>query len=103
MIGRITKGGLVKTSKPLMVAATGVGLASGLGLSVGDGEGDGDGSGVGDAAVACSVKLAQGLGGTVAQSLWMPGGSVAKGLTLVVKFPFASAFDAPATLFGWSQ
>jgi hypothetical protein len=102
MIGRITKGGLVKTSKPLMVAATGVGLASGLGLSVGDGEddGDGDGSGVGDAAVACSVKLAQGLGGTVAQSLWMPGASVAKGLTLVVKFPFASAFDAPATLLG---
>jgi hypothetical protein len=33
----------------------------------------------------------------------MPGESVAKGLTLVVKFPFASAFDAPAILFGWSQ
>ena len=32
-----------------------------------------------------------------------PGLSVAKGLTLVVKFPLASALDAPATLLGWSQ
>ena len=64
MIGRITNGGFIKTSKPLIFAATGVGLASGLGLSVGDGvgEGDGDVSGVGEAAAACSVKLAQGLG-----------------------------------------
>ena len=105
MIGRITKGGFIKTSKPLIVAATGVGLTSGIGVSVGDGdgEGEGDGEGLGEAAAACSVKLAQGLGWTLAQSLWMPGESVANGLTLVVKFPLASAFDAPAILFGWSQ
>jgi len=68
MIGRMTNGGLVRTSKPLMVAATGVGLEVGLGLSVGDGvgEGDGEASGVGEAANASNVKLAQGLGCTVA-------------------------------------
>ena len=68
MIGRMTKGGLVRTSKPLMVAATGVGLADGLGLSVGEGVGDGEGdvSVVGDAAVGCNVKLAHGLGCTLA-------------------------------------
>ncbi len=68
MIGRITNGGLVRTSKPLIVAATGVGLADGLGLSVGDGVGDGEGdvSGLGEAAAGCKVKLAQGLGCTLA-------------------------------------
>ena len=104
MIGRNTNGGFVMRSKPLSVAATGVGLASGLGLSVGDGEGSGEGeAGVGEVAAACSVKLAHGLGCTLAHRRWTPGASVAKGLTLVVKFPFASAFDAPAILFGWSQ
>src|SRR5258706_322883 len=64
MIGRITKGGFIKTSRPLIVAATGVGLTSGIGVSVGDGdgEGEGDGEGLGEAATAWSVKLAQGLG-----------------------------------------
>jgi hypothetical protein len=101
----MTNGGFVKTSKPLMVAATGVGLVSGLALSVGDadGDGEGDGEGVGEVAAASSVKLAHGLGSTLAQRRCTPGASVAKGFTLVVKFPFASAFDAPAILFGWSQ
>jgi hypothetical protein len=107
MIGRITKGGLVKRSKVLILAATGVGLGESVGLAVGDGEvsGDGDGEsvGVGLAAAACSVKLAQGLGGTLAHSRWTPGGSPGYGLTLVVKFPFASALAAPDTLPGWSQ
>jgi hypothetical protein len=52
MIGRITNGGFIKTSKPLIFAATGVGLTSGMGVSVGDGDGDGEGEGLGDAAAA---------------------------------------------------
>lgn len=74
MIGRITNGGFNMTSKPLLVAATGVGLGeSEVGLAVGDGEvsaegdGDDDASGVGDAVGGCRVKLAQGPGGTLAQ------------------------------------
>ena len=77
MIGRKTSGGLVMTSRPL-TAATGVALGDGLGLSLGVAEGDsvGDGDAEGDAeadgegdAEPCSVKLAQGLGATLAQSL----------------------------------
>jgi hypothetical protein len=107
MIGRITKGGLVIRSKPLSLGATGVGLGESVGLAVGEGEvsGDGDGEsvGVGLAAAACNVKVAQGLGGTLAHSLWTPGGSPGYALTLVVKFPFGSALAAPDTRPGWSQ
>ena len=71
MIGRITNGGFNIRSMPLRVGATGVGLdVSALGVAVGDGEvsgdADGDGCGVGVTATACSVKLAQGFGGTLA-------------------------------------
>jgi hypothetical protein len=95
-------------SNPLSVDATGVGLAvSKVGLAVGDGEvsgdGEGDACGVGVVASAWSVKLAQGFGWTLAQRWWRPGESPEKGLILVVKFPFASALDAPATFDAWSQ
>ena len=75
MIGRITNGGFNIRSRPLGVAASRVGVAvSALGLALGDGlvSGDGDGEsagvglGAGEAAGAWSVKLAQGLGGTLA-------------------------------------
>ena len=75
MIGRKTSGGLVMTSRPLM-AATGVGLGDGLGLSLGVAEGDSVGDADAEAEadgdgddVPCSVKLAHGLGATLAQSL----------------------------------
>ncbi len=107
MIGRITNGGLVMRSKVLSLAAPGVGLGESVGLAVGDGEvsgdADGDTVGVGLAAAACRVKLAQGLGGTLAHRRCTPGGSPGYGLTLVVKFPFASALEAPDTFAGWSQ
>src|ERR1700704_2763021 len=106
-IGRITKGGLVMRSKPLSLAAAGVGLGESVALAVGDGEVSGDGEGesvgLGLAAAACSVKVAHGLGGTLAQSLWTPGGSPGNVFALAVKVPFASAFAAPDTLPGWSQ
>jgi hypothetical protein len=48
----MTNGGFNITSRPLRVAAAGVGLGEALGLGVGDGEvsgvGDGDGEGLGD-------------------------------------------------------
>jgi hypothetical protein len=98
----------MKRSSPLSVDATGVGLAvSKVGVAVGDGEvsgdGDSDGCGVGLVASGCRVKLAQGFGWTLAHRWWTPGESPEKGLTLVVKFPFESALEAPATFDGWSQ
>ena len=74
MIGRITNGGFIIESRPLGAAATRVGLAVSVGLAIDDGlvSGDGDGEsagvglGAGEAAGASSVKLAQGLGGTLA-------------------------------------
>jgi hypothetical protein len=84
MSGRKTKGGLEMTSKPLSVAATGVGLVDWLGPGEGDVDGvdDGDalGDGDGEVVAGCSVKDAHGLGGTLAQSLWTPGASPANGL-----------------------
>jgi hypothetical protein len=71
MIGRMTNGGLSIRSMPLMGAATGVGLGDSLGLGEGDGEvsGDGEGDGDGEAAAAWRLKVAQGFGATLAQSL----------------------------------
>src|ERR1700682_2755511 len=73
MMGRMTNGGFIITSRPLTVAATGVGLGEPLGLDVGEGEvsGDGDalGDGEGDAVAAWRLKLAQGFGSTLAHSL----------------------------------
>ena len=69
----------------------------------GDGSGEGDASGEGVTATACKVNVAQGLGATLAHSLWRPGGSPGKDLSCVVKLPLASALAAPETLFGWSQ
>ena len=73
MIGRKTKGGLVMMSNPLrpppVRAADACGVAAGEGDAEGcngDGEGAADGVGVGGGR---RVKLAHGLGGTLAQSL----------------------------------
>ena len=54
MIGRITNGGLVITSRPLSVAGAGVGLGDPVGVGVGEGEGDtsGEGDALGDAVAA---------------------------------------------------
>ena len=64
MIGRITNGGFNIRSRPLSVAAAGVGLAVSVGLAVGDGlvsgEADGEGDAEGVAATAWSVKVAHG-------------------------------------------
>jgi hypothetical protein len=88
-----------------MVAGTGVGLGDSVGLGDGDGDvsGDGEVEGDGDAAAAWRLKVAQGFGATLAHSLWTPGVSPANGMTLVVKLPLASAFDAPATWLIASQ
>ena len=94
------------TSKPFRVVATGVLLGDAVAVAEGvaSGDGDGDGEGLGDGpATASRVKVAQGFGATLAQSLWAPGASPSKGLTLVVKLPFASVVAEPATLLVWSQ
>jgi hypothetical protein len=108
MMGRKTKGGFEMTSKPLRLAATGVGLALAAVVGVADGEGevsglgDGDPCGVGEA-VAASVKLAQGNGLTLAHRRWTPGASPGKGFTWVTKLPLPSALAPPATWPGESQ
>ena len=71
MMGRITNGGFNIALKPFDVAATGVGLGdSAVGLAVGDGDVSGEGDvsavGVGVGVGGCRVKLAHGLGGTLA-------------------------------------
>jgi hypothetical protein len=72
MIGRKTKGGLVMMSRP-EIPPPPVRAPDACGLPVGDGEGEGDSTGVGEAGVglgvAWRVKLAHGLGCTLAQSL----------------------------------
>src|ERR1700694_5855745 len=104
--GRNTNGGLGITSKPVSGAATGGGLMEGVVVASGVGEGDalGLGDGNGEVVAASRVKLAHGFGATIAQSLWTPGASPAKGLMWgALKLPFWSAIAEPATLFGWSQ
>jgi hypothetical protein len=103
--GRNTNGGLEMTSKPLSVAPTGVGLMDGEVVASGDDEGEalGVGDGTGEVVGDSMVKLAQGFGATLAQSLWRPGPSPEKGLTRVLKLPLASAVALPATLLFWSQ
>ena len=71
MMGRITNGGFNMRSKPVLAAASGVGLGEpGVGLAVGEkdvsGDGDGEVSGVTVAVGACRSKLAHGMGGTLA-------------------------------------
>src|SRR5215469_15925833 len=92
--GRNTKGGLVMTSRPFSVLPPpGLELRGALEATsgVGVGEGDGVGAGVGVGVGATSVKFAQGLGATVAHSLWRPGASPGYGFTRTLKFPFPSA------------
>ena len=105
MIGKITNGGLVMTSRPLIAAGDGVAASVGRGLGEGEGGSVGDGDATGDGeAVASRVKSAQGVGGTLAQSLWSPRGSPGNGLTCVAKLPLESAIADPATLLlGGSQ
>ena len=108
MIGRKTRGGLVITSSALwpefVVTTSGkvLGLADGLadGEAAGDGDAGEEGVGVGG---PCSVKLAHGLGGTLAHSLCRPGLSPGNGLTVVVKLPLPSALTLVATWLGVSQ
>src|SRR5690242_3416303 len=93
MIGRNTKGGLVRMSSPLMPPlgrtpdACGVSVAAGVGDDVSVGEGEACGVGVGG---PCSAKLAQGWGCTLAQSLWTFGLSPAYGLITLVNAPLSS-------------
>src|ERR1700674_1776041 len=104
--GRNTNGGLEMTSKPFSVAATGVGLMDGVVVASGVGEGDalGLGDGNGEVVAASRVKLAHGFGATLAQSLWTPGVSPAKGLMWgALKLPFWSAMAEPWTLLGGSR
>ena len=105
-IGRKTNGGLEITSKPLSVAATGEDDGVSVTVTVGDGEGDslGVGDGEGDVGGALMVKLAHGLGCTLAHRWCTPGGSPENGLTLtLLKLPFWSAVAEPATWLATSQ
>jgi hypothetical protein len=71
--GKNTNGGLVMTSKPLRVVATGVVVGCALGASgdsdaIGDAEGEGDCDGDGETKDS-RLKLAHGFGCTLAQIL----------------------------------
>jgi hypothetical protein len=98
MIGRKTSGGFVITSRPprspFTVSATGDALALGLvaaeGDEVGTAEADGAAGGVGVGG-PCSVKLAHGRGGTLAQRRCTPGLSPGNGTTGIAKLPLESA------------
>src|SRR5256885_9934307 len=96
------------TSNPLSVALTRAGVAAcgvAVGSSVGEGEGCSEGLGEEDGVGVAdwSVKLAQGLGCTLAHSLWTPGASPERGWTRTLKLPLPSAVALPATLVVWSQ
>jgi hypothetical protein len=105
MIGRKTKGGLVmmpnQPTLPPVRAPDACGFSEDEG-DVGDSEGEGEVGGVGLGG-AWRLKLAQGLGGTLAQSLWMAGLSPANGFTTWMKAPFASVTTEVATWLGLSQ
>jgi hypothetical protein len=110
MIGRKTKGGRVMTSSPprpeFDVSTSGEGLGDGVGDAcaegdaAGEGEGEAGGVGVGG---PCRVKVAQGLGWTLAQILWVPGRSPGKAVTDLVNPPEESAVTEPATRSAVSQ
>jgi hypothetical protein len=108
MIGRKTKGGRVMMSSPLRPPPfpPPVRGPDACGLSTGEGVGDSPGDGV-PATVGVgggrSVKLAQGLGWTLAHSLWTFGLSPAKGLTVLTKEPLASVTTDAATWLEASQ
>jgi len=76
-----------------------------VGSSVGEGEGCSEGLGEEDGVGVAdwSVKLAHGLGCTLAHSLWTPGASPERGWTRTLKLPLPSAVALPATLVVWSQ
>src|SRR5712692_2861199 len=103
-MGRNTNGGLEITSKPFSVVPTGVALGVTVGLTsgeaLGDALGEGEGEGVGGPLM---VKLAHGLGATLAQRRCTPDPSPENGLTRVLKLPLASAVADPATLLVVSQ
>jgi len=112
MIGRNTKGGFVITSSPPrpepVVSVSREALAEVDEEGDGDDDGEGDGDGDGDAAGVgvggpCSVKLAHGLGCTLAHSLCAPGVSFGNGFTTFVKLPPPSAVTLPATREALSQ
>src|SRR5260370_37890216 len=81
VIGRITNGGLSMTSSESLESIR-AGVAAPNGELVGDGSGEGDASGDGVGTAAWRVKVAQGLGPTLAEGLWRPGGPAGDGLTL---------------------
>jgi hypothetical protein len=93
---------LVITSNPprpeFVVRTTGDGLSLGLGdgesFGLGDDDGGAEGVGVGE---PCSVKLAHGTGGTLAQRRCRPGPSPGNGVTTFVKLPWPSAVTLVAT------
>jgi hypothetical protein len=103
-MGRKTKGGRVMMSSPLMPPPAGrapeaCGVAE-VGVGVSAGEGVTPGVGVG---VARNVKVACGLGWTLAYSVWTFGLSPANGLTTFVKLPLSSVTTEAATWVGTSQ
>lgn len=97
MMGRKTNGGLVMMSSPLMPPPAGRTPDTGE-VSVGEDDGEvsvGEAGGVGVGVGAPRrVKLAHGLGWTLAQSLWTAGLSPANGVTTLVKAPLSSVITA---------
>ena len=107
MIGRNTKGGLVRMSSPLIPppplgrTPEACGLeGDGDGDSSGDGEPEGVGEGDGG---AWRAKVAHGLGWTLAHSLCAFGLSPLNGLTTLVNDPFSSETTEPAIWVETSQ
>jgi hypothetical protein len=76
------------------------GVSAGEGVDVSTGEGGTWGVGEGG---PCSVKLAHGLGGTLAHSLWTLGLSPANGLIALVNAPLPSVTTDVATWLEVSQ
>jgi hypothetical protein len=107
MIGRKTNGGLVMMSSPEMPPPLLGRTPDAGGLLEGEAEGEGDSNGVGVAGsgvgVACRVKVAHGLGCTLAQSLCTPGLSSARGFKTLVNAPLSSVTRVAAMCVVTSQ
>jgi hypothetical protein len=107
MIGRNTKGGLVRMSSPLMPPPPPpVRGPEACWVSLGEGEGDSEGEGpvVGvGVGVTWRVKVACGLGWTLVQSVCLPGLAPANSFTTFVKAPLSSVTRVPAGWLGVSQ
>ena len=96
------------TSSPLRPEGTASATGDALALALGDADGVGPAEGEGDAGGVgvggpCKVKVAHGLGGTLAHRRCWPGLSPGNGVTTFVKPPLESVVTLAATRDGLYQ